>query len=153
VPKGKRQSGRLSVFKGREAKLNKTIFHILALKGPQPVSTLLREIRRQRGLSDTRDGVLRRRVQALQKLDYLMRVGTVKTHVGAYAPVYQLTPSAELALTLCQINLDRFIRDALMNPHRTVVDREQTEESQVNQLTIVLKQQIIKKLQGKPNEK
>ena len=112
VPKSKRQSGRLSVFKGREAKLNKAIFHILALKGPQPVYALLSEIRKQRGFTDTRYEVLRRRLEALEKPDYLMKVGIVKTHVGSYAPVYQLTPRAELASTLSQINLDRFIKDA-----------------------------------------
>jgi len=112
VAKGKDKSGRLSVFKGREARLNKAIFHTLALKGPQPVYALLKEIGKQRGFADTRYGVVRRRVEALEKQDYLMRVGVVKTHVGSYTPVYQLTPRAELALALSKTNLDSFIKKA-----------------------------------------
>ena len=37
MAKGKARSGRLSVFKGHEARLNKAIFHILALKSPQTI--------------------------------------------------------------------------------------------------------------------
>ena len=112
MPRRKAVAAKLSVFKGREARLNKAIFHILALKGPQPVYVLLSEIGQQRGFTDTRYGVVRRRLEALEKQDYLMKVGTVKTHVGSYAPVYQLTPRAELASTLSKTNLDTFIKDA-----------------------------------------
>jgi len=112
VAKGKDKSGRLSVFKGREARLNKAIFHILALQGPHTVTTLLGEIRRQRGLTNTRDGVLRRRVEALEKLDYLMKVGTAKTIWGYDTPLYHLTPRAELAIAISKTDLDRFIKEA-----------------------------------------
>ena len=112
MAKGKDKSGRLSVFKGREAKLNKAIFHILALKGPHIVYALLGEIRRQRGLLNTRDGVLRRRVEALEKLDYLMKVGTTKTRMGYDTPLYHLTPRAELAMALSKTDLDRFVKEA-----------------------------------------
>ena len=104
--------GRLSVFKGREAKLNRAIFHILALKGPHTVYALLGEVRRQRGLTKTRDGVLRRRVEALEKQDYLMKVGTAKTRWGYDTPLYDLTPRAELAMALSKTDLDRFIKEA-----------------------------------------
>jgi len=36
-------------------------------------------------------------------------------------------------------------RDALTKPHRTVIDRSQVEQSQIRQLTMALKQQMIKK--------
>jgi len=110
VAKGKDKSGSatLSVFKGREARLNRAIFHILAHRGPQHVYALLSEIGKQRGFTDTRYGVVRRRVEVLEKQDYLMRVGTANTRVGSYAPVYQLTPRAELALALSKTNLDSF---------------------------------------------
>ena len=104
--------GRISVFKGREAKLNRAIFHILALKGPHTVYALLGEVRRQRGLTKTRDGVLRRRVEALEKQDYLMKVGTAKTRWGYDTPLYDLTPRAELAMALSKTDLDRFVKEA-----------------------------------------
>jgi hypothetical protein len=112
VPKQKPSTLKLQVFKGREAKLNKAIFHTLALQGPQPVYALLIEIGKQRGFTDTRYGVVRRRVEALEKQDYLMRVGFEKTHVGSYAPVYQMTPRAELARVLSRTDLDKLIKEA-----------------------------------------
>jgi len=112
VAKGKDKSGRLSVFKGREARLNKAVFHILALKGPHTLYALLGEIRRQKGLLKTRDSVLRRRMEALEKLDYLMKVGTAKTRWGYNTPLYHLTPRAELAIALNKTDLDRFVKEA-----------------------------------------
>ena len=112
MPRAGADAARLSVFKGREARLNKAIFHILALKDPRTVSALLGDVRRQRGLANTRDGVLRRRVNALERLDYLMKVGTSKTRKGHYTPLYQLTPRAELAMTLSKTDMDRFVKEA-----------------------------------------
>jgi len=112
VPRHGATAGGLCVFKGREAKLNKAVFHILALKRPHTVYTLLGEIRRQRGLTNTRDGVLRRRVEALQKQDYLMKVGTAKTRWGYDTPLYHLTPRAELAMALSKTDLNRFVKEA-----------------------------------------
>jgi hypothetical protein len=112
VPKSKPSTIKLQVFKGREAKLNKAIFNILAHRDPQPVYVLLMEIRKQRGFAYTRYAVVRRRVEALEKQDYLMKVGVEKTHVGSYAPVYQMTPRAELALTLSRTDLDKLIKEA-----------------------------------------
>jgi hypothetical protein len=110
--KDKKESGILSLFKGKEARLNRAIFHILALKGPQPVYTLLGEIRKQRGFTDTRYGVVRRRVEALEKQDYLIKVGTAKTRWGYDTPLYSLTPRAELAMILSKTDMDRFVKEA-----------------------------------------
>jgi hypothetical protein len=112
VAKGKDKSGRLSVFKGREAKLNKATFTVLSCKGALTVYALLKEIKKQRGLTDTRYGVIRRRAEALEKQDYLMKVGVERTHVGSYAPVYQMTPRAELALALSKTDLDKMVKEA-----------------------------------------
>jgi hypothetical protein len=112
VAKRKTSSVKLQIFKGREAKLNKVIFHILAVKGPHAIFALLEEVRRQRGLSETREGVLRRRVNTLEKQDYLMRVGTTKTRRGYDTPIYHLTPRAELAMAFSKTDLDTFVRKA-----------------------------------------
>jgi hypothetical protein len=112
VPRARADAAGLSIFKGREARLNKAIFHILTLKGSQTVTALLKEIRTQRGLTNTRYGVLRRRVQALQKQDYLMKVGAKKTRWGYDSPLYDLTPRAELAMTLSKTDLDKFVKEA-----------------------------------------
>jgi hypothetical protein len=112
VPKQKPSTIKLQVFKGREAKLNKTIFTILSRKGPSAVYALLREIKKQRGFTDTRYGVMRRRVEALEKQDYIMKVGVVKTRWGYDTPLFSLTPRAELAIVLCKTDVDRFIEEA-----------------------------------------
>jgi len=44
-------------------------------------------------------------------------------------------------------------RQALSEPHRTVIDRRQLEEDQIHQLSIALKQQLIKEIRENPNEK
>ena len=66
--------------------------------------------------------VLIRRVKALQKLDYLMKVGETKTRPGSETALYQLTPRAELAMVLDKTNLDKFIREA--DYHRIITALE-----------------------------
>jgi len=44
-------------------------------------------------------------------------------------------------------------RQALTEPHRTVIDRNRMEQSQIQQLSIALKQQLIKEIRENPNEK
>jgi integrase len=44
-------------------------------------------------------------------------------------------------------------RQALTEPHRTIIDRNQMEQSQIQQLSIALKQQLLKELRENPNEK
>jgi len=44
-------------------------------------------------------------------------------------------------------------RQALTEPHRTVIDYRQIEENQIHQLSIALKQQLLKELRENPNEK
>jgi transcription termination factor Rho len=43
-------------------------------------------------------------------------------------------------------------RDALTKPHRTVIDRSQVEQSQIRQLTMALKQQMIKEIRESYNK-
>ena len=44
-------------------------------------------------------------------------------------------------------------KNALTQPHRTVIDRGQIENNQIHQLSIALKQQLLNELREKPNEK
>jgi hypothetical protein len=44
-------------------------------------------------------------------------------------------------------------KQALTEPHRTIIDRSQIEENQIHQLSIALKQQLLKELRENPNEK
>lgn len=106
------KNGRISVFKGREAKLNRAIFHILALKGPLAVYDICKLVKKQKLLRRKLYSVVSRRVRILRRLGYLEKVGTRKTLAGGTATLYQITPRACLAILLNQTNLDWLIEKA-----------------------------------------
>ena len=110
--KGKRNRGRISVFKGREAKLNFAIFHILALQGPLIIYDIHKEVKAKRGLKRTKSTNVLRRIRALEESGYLEKAGTRKTLPGSERVLYRLSSKAYLALLLNKINLDSFIQTA-----------------------------------------
>jgi len=114
VERSKRKRGKISVFKGREARLNRAIFHILALKGPLITYDIHKEVKAQKGLKHTKYTNVLRRIRALEESAYLEKAGTrkIKTQPGSQTILYQLTPRAYLAILLNQINLDNFARTA-----------------------------------------
>jgi hypothetical protein len=120
APKSKREKGRLSVFKGREARLNQTIFQILALKGPLTIYDMRREVIKQKHLAGTKYSVVLRRVRRLEESNYLEKAGTrkIKTQPSSQTILYQLTPRAYLAILLNKINLDNFTQTA---PEDTII--------------------------------
>jgi DNA-binding Lrp family transcriptional regulator len=110
--KAKSGSARLSVFKGREARLNRAIFQILALKGPLTIYDIHKEVKAQRGLKHTKYTNVLRRIRALEESGYLEKAGTRKTLPGYERMLYKLTSKTYLALLLNKINLDSFIQTA-----------------------------------------
>jgi predicted transcriptional regulator len=107
VPKPK--NTRLSVFKGREARLNHTIFHILALQGPQTIYDIHKELKAQKGLRYIRYATVNKRVRLLKESGYINKTGEKKTKAGFQASVYELTARAYLAILLNSINLDKLV--------------------------------------------
>ena len=110
MPKPK--TAKLSVFKGREAKLNKAIFQILALKGPLVAYDLYKEIRAQRGLRNTKYPIVLRRTKALEESGYLQKAGTRKTLPGSERMLYRLSLKTYLALLLNKIDLENLVQTA-----------------------------------------
>jgi len=104
VPKPK--NTRLSVFKGREARLNHAIFQILSLKGPQTIYDIHKELKAQKGLRYIRYATVNKRVRLLKESGYINKIGVKKTKAGFQASVYELTARAYLAMLLNLINLD-----------------------------------------------
>ena len=102
----------LSVFKGREAKLNHAIFQTLAIKGPQTIYGIHKEAKTQRGLKRTKYTNVNRRVRALQGLGFIQKAGLISTQAGFEAVLYELTERAYLAMLLNQVNLEEFIQEA-----------------------------------------
>ena len=109
MERSKRNCGRISVFKGREAKLNKAIFHILALKGPLTIYGIHKEIKTQRGFRNTRYASVNKRVRFLEESGYIKKIGIKKTKAGFQASIYELTTKAYLAILLNSINLDKLL--------------------------------------------
>ena len=108
----KHETVKLSVFKGKEAKLNRAIFQVLAQKSPQTAWKIFNQLTKQKHLLDLKYWVLIRRIKKLQESDFLMKVGETKTMPGTETGQYQLTPRAELAMALDQLNLNKFLKEA-----------------------------------------
>ena len=101
--------GRISVFKGREAKLNRVIFHILALKGPLTIYDIHKEVKARRRLWRTRYASVNKRVRSLAEVGFLKKIGVKKTKAGFKASIYELTARAYLAIMLNSTNLDKLV--------------------------------------------
>ena len=109
MPRAGADAARLSVFKGREARLNKAIFHILALKGPQTIYDIHKEVEIRKGLRQTRYANVNKRVRALEESDYIKKIGVKRTKAGFQASIYELTTKAFLAILFNSINLDELL--------------------------------------------
>ena len=104
MPKPK--NTKLSVFKGREARLNRAIFQSLALKGAQTIYDIHKHVRTFRGLKYAYYGNVNKRVRTLEQLGFVKEVGVKSTKAGFEAIEYELTIRAYLALMLDSINLE-----------------------------------------------
>jgi len=110
VERSKRNCGRISVFKGREARLNFAVFHILALKGPQTIYDIHKELKAQKGLRYIRYATVNKRIRLLKESGYINKIGEKKTKAGFEASIYELTARSYLAILLNSINLDKLVK-------------------------------------------
>jgi hypothetical protein len=106
VPKSKPSTIRLQVFKGRESRLNKAIFQILAIKGPQTIYDIHKRAETQRGLRYTRYASVNKRVRSLEESGYVSKAAIKETKAGFEASLYELRIKAYLAMMLDSINLE-----------------------------------------------
>ena len=106
MERSKRNCGRISVFKGREARLNFAIFQVLALKGPQTIYDIHKELKAQKGLRYIRYATVNKRIRLLKESGYTNKIGEKKTKAGFEASIYELTARAYLAMLLNFINLN-----------------------------------------------
>jgi len=103
---------RIRVFKGREARLNKAIFWILAYESPLSIYEIWRKVRGFRDFAYIRYHVVNRRVRALEESGYLERYGKRKTKTGFTINLYQLSIKAYLAMMLNTVDLEKFLETA-----------------------------------------
>ena len=112
MPRPKSEKVRLSVFRGKEAKLNHAILCFLKQKSLQTAWEIFVQFKKQKEMADLTYTTILRRMAALQSQDYIMNVGEKDTMPGTETALYQLSPRAELAITLSEINLDKFVKKA-----------------------------------------
>jgi len=103
---------RIAVFKGRDARLNKAIFWILAQQGSLTIYDIWRKMRTQRDFAYIPYNTVNRRVRALEEQGSVEKIGERKTKTGFVAMLYQLTARAYLAILIDKIDLDIFIEKA-----------------------------------------
>jgi hypothetical protein len=99
----------LSVFKGREAKLNRAIFQAFIIKGPQTIYDVHKKIKTCKGLKRTYYGNVNKRMRSLEQTGYLRVVSIRTTKAGTRASLYELTARAILALFLNSINIENLL--------------------------------------------
>jgi hypothetical protein len=109
VPKQKPPTIKLQVFKGREAKPNKAILHILALKSPQTIYEIHKETKKKE-LKQIPYASINRRARTLEESEYIQKVGIRKTKAGYEAHVYELNAKGYLATILGFIDLNDLLR-------------------------------------------
>ena len=98
MPRRRQNNGKISVFKGRKARLNHSIFQILALEGPQTIYDLHKTLKTKQKQSQIRYSSLNKRVRSLEDSGYVKKIGAKKTRAGFEATIYNLTARADILL-------------------------------------------------------
>jgi len=91
---------KLSVFKGREASLNRAIFAILAREGPKTIIELQRQLGKQKGLHGTYYASVNKRISCLEKAGYVVHITAQKTQPNSNAVLHDLHAKAYPAIII-----------------------------------------------------
>jgi len=101
----------LSVFKGRESKLNRAILRRLTKSQPLTIWEIKKEIDQIRGLKKTRYHTVNTRVKSLETEGYLRKIGEKETKAGSKANLYEATYKAVVVLLMDSFYLDDLIEE------------------------------------------
>jgi hypothetical protein len=110
--KGNDNESGLSLFKGREAKLNRAILIVLLQCGPLVIYDITKEIKKRKRVRGVKYTNVNRRVRALVEQGYLESVGSRETQSGVQGTLYSPTIRAKVAFYLNQISPDQFVKEA-----------------------------------------
>ncbi len=109
----KRAKGtKLTVFSGREAKLNRVIIKILDSGDSLTSYDIYLRIRRIKGFRHVKWRSIDRRIKALYSQGWIIKCGTRLTKAHFLSPLYALDVRAQVALALDRIDLSIFIQVA-----------------------------------------
>ena len=101
----------LSVFKGREAKLNRAILQVLTRMSPRTIYEVHKQVIKIRGLENARYSNVNTRLRALEKQGYIRKMGVRVIKVGFKAALYEATARAYFALLISSLNFDALIHE------------------------------------------
>lgn len=105
-------SSELSVFKGREARLNLAIFIALALLGPLTITGIQKQVSKQKGLEGTYYASLTKRLRCLDANGYITGL---EQKTNRKALTYQITNKAYLAMFFYENSLQEILNQATEN--------------------------------------
>ena len=106
------EKSKLSLFKGREARLNKIILLILGRECCLNIWQVYKRVRETRGFRHTRYHVINRRIRDLEQEGFIEVTMVKETPQGQKVKFYQSTTKTHLAFLLDAINLDQLIQSA-----------------------------------------
>ena len=111
MPRSKRETVRLSVFKGRESSLNRALIQALISKEPQTTNQLFTKIAQIEEFKDISYSTVNKRVRSLEQSGYIKKV-LVKKRVGGLSNYYELRPKVYLAQFLASNNIYKLFEQA-----------------------------------------
>lgn len=98
----------LSVFSGREARLNRAIFEILAKESPQLLKQLYKKVSKQKGLEETYYASLTKRLRCLKEAGYIAE----NKQKQPSPTIYELRTKAYLAMFLEENSMQDILEQA-----------------------------------------
>ena len=106
MPRPKSEKVRLSVFRGKEAKLNLAIFLVLSETSPLAIWDIHKNVGKMRGFKGIKYAVINTRIRVLEEKGYLISMGNRDTKQGGKTTLYILSAKMKLATKLNSENID-----------------------------------------------
>ena len=96
MPRPKSEKVRLSVFRGKEAKLNLAIFLVLSETSPLAIWDIHKNVGKMRGFKGIKYAVINTRIRVLEEKGYLISMGNRDTKQGGKTTLYILSAKMKL---------------------------------------------------------
>lgn len=111
MPERKQSNGKISVFEGKQAALNRAIFKELS-KNPLIIYDITKRVKEQKPFCRLKPSIVGRRVKNLVNQGYLEKIGSRDTKPGPSRKLYQLTTKAKVALHYQLVSREKFLKEA-----------------------------------------
>jgi len=111
-----------AIFKGREQRFNKAIFHVLSKESPLAVWNIFQHVTHDlKGFEHSKYAIINARVKALQTQGYLRTTGVRNKQQGGTTNLYDLTAKAKLAIAVSTKTLDEFVNELGEDSAQTIL--------------------------------